>query len=506
MAVHDARRPLSAGLAGGLAALAILSSDPAAAAGRAFVTGLSPGPTPFIENVTAGYAGATLTSASFLVFPKSGSYARPIVATYSAAYLSAHGLLNGGGLVVPVFGLYAGATNLVGVLASFADGTVSGGIVRIRTAAYADPCAAVNQPVLQQHRTATADLGYDYFMLKDYCSTSSPAIVDTDGNLRWVGTAGIGAIASTFYRNAFYQSDGRTGLLRMDLDGTVTRLADYAALGVTTTDHHNIDPGKYGLVVDVSTTASTESTDLEIDPNTGAVLNRFDLDRIISGAMVAGGDDPTQFVYPVGTDWFHNNATTYNPADNTLIVSSRENFVIAVDEDVPADGMRKIHWILGDPTKKWYQFASLRRFALQLGPGTLPPIGQHAVSIDHQGNLLLFDDGFGSTFQMPAGASRSSSAARSYRIDPVARTATEIFTYSPTPSLLSDFCGSVYEPVAGQYLVDFPLAHGGTTTELQGLGAGGKLVFDLQYPATPGSCGSGWNALPLPMFSAPITF
>ena len=52
--------------------------------------------------------------------------------------------------------------------------------------------------------------------------------------------------------------------------------------------------------------------------------------------MLAGGDDPSGFVYPVGTDWFHNNATTYNKADNTLIVSSRENFVIAVDYDTPA--------------------------------------------------------------------------------------------------------------------------------------------------------------------------
>ncbi len=95
--------------------------------------------------------------------------------------------------------------------------------------------------------------------------------------------------------------------------------------------------------------------------------------NIISAAMIAGGDDPSQFVYPTPTDWFHNNGVTYNRADDSLIVSSRENFLICLDYETSA-----IKWILGDPTKKWYQFPSLRKFALTLAPGSLPPIGQHA--------------------------------------------------------------------------------------------------------------------------------
>jgi hypothetical protein len=35
--------------------------------------------------------------------------------------------------------------------------------------------------------------------------------------------------------------------------------------------------------------------------------------------------------------------------------SSRENFVIAIDYD-----SGNIKWILGDPTKHWYEFQSLR--------------------------------------------------------------------------------------------------------------------------------------------------
>ena len=90
--------------------------------------------------------------------------------------------------------------------------------------------------------------------------------------------------------------------------------------------------------------------------------------------MRAGGDDPSQFVYPAPNDWFHNNSVAYNRADDSLIVSSRENFLICLDYETGA-----IKWILGDPTKKWHQFPSLRRYALTLAPGSLPPIGQHAT-------------------------------------------------------------------------------------------------------------------------------
>ena len=70
---------------------------------------------------------------------------------------------------------------------------------------------------------------------------------------------------------------------------------------------------------------------------------------------------------------------------------------MAIDYDSGA-----IKWLLGDPTKKWHQFASLRQFELALGPHTLPPIGQHAVSISGD-DLLLFDDGAASNYQMPPG-------------------------------------------------------------------------------------------------------
>ena len=89
---------------------------------------------------------------------------------------------------------------------------------------------------------------------------------------------------------------------------------------------------------------------MEIDTE-GKMLKTWNMADIISAAMLAGGDNPAQFVYASPNDWFHNNAVTYNRADDSLIVSSRENFLICIDYSTSA-----IKWILGDHDKAWYNF------------------------------------------------------------------------------------------------------------------------------------------------------
>ena len=405
------------------------------------------------------FRDGSLTSVSFTITPTSGSLTRPITASATAAYLAGHGALNGSSLIVPVFGLYAGRTNTVTLNFSFTDGSSVQTTVPITAAAYTDPCAEVNEGKFENNRVSTDELSFDYFLVKDYCSPNSPAIFDTDGVLRWVGIANAGSLPGLFYKNGIYTSDTKTGVNRLDLFGLVTKIADFASHGVTSTNPHNIDPGRDGLIDDVNTTTEDEAAAIEFDATSGAVLQQWDMGQIISAAMTAGGDDPRQFVFADGsTDWFHMNSTTYNPADNTLIVSSRENFVIDVDYDVPPDGVRKIHWILGDTTKHWYQFASLRKFALSTTTGTLAPIGQHAVSIDTAGNLLLFDDGYGSQFQSPPGITRGYSVVDSYKIDTSAMTAATVFDYQPQSSIYSYVCGSAYDAGKGNHLVDFATA------------------------------------------------
>lgn len=463
-------------------------------AGTAVVTASTLLRTPFNSLVTAT-VDTPVRSVRATVLAKPGSFVRPISVTYSRQALENRGYISGTELKIPVSFLYAYRNNTVVFDFTYSDRTTSSTTVVIPTEPYVDPCGRLTTPIVTNNRASTSDLGFDYIMLKNYCSADAPAIIDTDGEPRWVAKTPFGGQSAAILQGGVYVSNGGSGVRRVELDGSIRDLVDLAPFGVTYTSHHNYEPGRDGIILDVNTTTQLESVEIEIDARTGAVLNRWDMDQIVSAAMRAGGDDPSGFVFPTPIDWLHTNAVAYNPADNSLIISSRENFVIAVDYDTPPDGQKKIRWILGDVTKHWGDYPSLRALALTLSPGTLPPIGQHAVQIDRKGNLQLFDNGQNSFNQVPPGLQRNYSASRSYRIDTVARTATTVNEYI-NPAKFSYICGSAYQASGGGYVVNYAQERGGNT-ELQGLGPNNKPVFTIKYPAA-GYCGPAWNALPLP--------
>jgi hypothetical protein len=134
-------------------------------------------------------------------------------------------------------------------------------------------------------RTDSTDLSYDYIMVKGSCSNFAPAIIDTDGALRWVGTAGISIANAIFFDNAIYLGHGPQ-LTRIELDGAFTLVGDYSSLGIVNS-HHNIDHGKVGIILDVDTTRYFESSMIEVNVS-GTVLKKWDMGYIISAAMRAG--------------------------------------------------------------------------------------------------------------------------------------------------------------------------------------------------------------------------
>ena len=364
------------------------------------ITRHTAGATPFISNVTLQVSNTTvLKSIQFTITPKPRSVTRPLSGTYSNDYLVSRGFEHSPEIILPVYGLYAGYANIVRLTYRFLDGSSKQAATAITTATFDDQGCGYNDPTKLQPRTNSTRLSYDYIFDSASCGDFSPVILDSDAALRWVSTLPKPSAlfaSSTFFDNAIYVTQ-RSQLFRVELDGEVSLLADYSDIGVVDL-HHNIDVGKMGLLIEPDTTSYFESTFLEVDSSDGRVLKTFNMAAIISAAMVAGGDDPSQFVFRTPTDWFHNNGAAYNRADDSLIVSSRENFLICLDYKTSA-----IKWILGDPTKKWHQFPSLRKFALTLAPGSLPPIGQHAPSITFDQNLMVFDNGRNSVFQKPPG-------------------------------------------------------------------------------------------------------
>ncbi len=459
------------------------------------ITGITAGATPFISKLTLEVSNTTvLKSIQFTIDPKPGSVTRPLSGTYANDYLEGRGFEHPPEIILPVYGLYDGYTNTVRLTYRFLDGSSKKAVTSVTTATFDDPCGYKN-PTILKPRTNNTDLSYDYMLVKDSggsCSIFSPSIIDTDGALRWVGTAGLHGLSAIFFDNAVYLGH-RDQLSRIDLDGTVTLVGDYSSLGIVFFNH-NIDRGKVGIILDVDTTTYFESTLIEVDVS-GTVLKQWNMGAIIRAAMIAGGDDPSQFVYPSPIDWFHLNGATYNRADDSLIVSSRENFLICIDYQTTA-----IKWILGDPTKKWYQFPSLRKFALTLPPGSLPPIGQHAPSITYDQNLLTFDNGQASWSHVPRGEERGWASPRKYEVDLNAKTATEVWNFEVGQRIICPYCSSVYEDAPKNYLLDYSFLNGGqpglpTFAQLLGLNARGETIFSYRYPTI--SCTKVYRALPI---------
>jgi hypothetical protein len=450
--------------------------------------------TPFIALAKfTGRSLAEVSAVAFTIAPRAGAYARPVHVTWSLAALQARGDAPGDGtLTLPVFGLYANASNAVSVDVTFQDGSIQTLPISLATAAYVDPNGIYDHPAILQARDPGVSLGFDYIYLKSGLGT--PIVIDTDGAIRWVATGLDSSFSSTFTDGTFIVGNQKTpALYRLELDGTLT--AGSAGLATAVDFTHNIGPGKTALLAEFDTRidgiVNTESTIAEMTP-AGAILAQWDFAKIIGDYMTSHGDNAADFVRP-GANWLHLNSSIYDPSDDSLIASSRENFVIKVDY---ATG--DIVWILGDPTKYWYTFPSLRAKALALPVGDFYPIGQHALSFTSDGLLMLYDDGAPSFDQPPgepAGATRPYSVVSAYAIDPAAMTAHEVWRYDHGQDIKTPMCGSAYQGANQSLLIDYATADASTHTRLVGLDAAHHVAFDYEYANE--SCSTGWNAQPI---------
>jgi hypothetical protein len=460
--------------------------------------GAQPGLTPFESTVQLiGQSFAQLSSVTYSIAPQPGSVSLPVTVTWSMSALSRRGFVQGTSCQIPVFGLYDGYQNLVTFQLTFEDGSTKPLEYTIATQPYTDPTGVYTDPTIVKARTSGSNLGFNFFVLKSLLG--SPVIVDTDAKVRWVDPDATASEAAYFGDGQFViGSQTNATVTKLTIDGTQSTLQANLPQPLLSSFTHNIDRGPNGMLAEFNGTDSLgDSIDdivAEITPYSGKTPTQtFDMAEIISAYMQSQGDDASAFVRP-GVDWFHLNASTYDPSDNTVIISSREDFLIKVNYTT-----HDIVWILGDPTKYWYTFPSLRAKALTLDPGGIYPVGQHAVSITSDGYVMVFNDGLGSINQppgAPGGVTRNYSAVSAYSINPAAMTAHEVWDFDYGQSIYSEICGSSYEAAGGGYLVDFATADELTAARLVGLDSNRNIVFDFQY-ASPSACGAAWNAIPV---------
>jgi arylsulfate sulfotransferase len=455
-----------------------------------------PGASPFISLVSlSGQGISNLAAVEFTIAPKPGSVSKPVDVWYAISALTESGNPPGNVALisVPIIGLYAGYENQIALQLQFQDGSTQSLAASITTAAYTDPNGIYDRPNIIVKRAAGSALGFDFFMMKS--AFGSPIVVDTDAEIRWLAPSTNGA-TSTYQNGEFVIGDAASPTVhRLQLDGTST--SSTVPVPSYTMFHHNIDPGNRGLLAGVNTqsagVANIESTVVEMTDD-GAILNQWDMAAILSAYMTSEGDDASAFVRP-GEDWFHHNATAYDPADDSIIVSSRENFLIKLDYRSGT-----IIWIFGDPTKYWYTFPSLRAKALTLAPGGIYPIGQHGISITSDGLLMLFDDGDPSANQpagAPAGQALTYSPVVAYSIDAASMTAQQAWSFDYGQTLFSPVCSSAYETLGQSILVDYAVTDGFLQARLVGLDANHNVVFDFEYTNPANSCDTSWNAIPI---------
>lgn len=458
-----------------------------------------PGVSPFISSVQlSGESLSQVISVSFTIAPMPNSVSLPVSVTWSRAALAGRGYLGKNLINLPVFGLYAGYQNQVTFQLAFDDGSVQQLPYQIATAPYTDPTGVYLNPTIVQARAPGSTLGFNYFILKS--TIASPVIVDTDGQVRWVVPSVTPTSDSYFVNGQFVMgSNTSSAFSLLQFDGTQSALPADLPQPLLASFTHNIDPSPNGVFADFNGTddlgTSTDDIVSEIAPfSSQPPLQVFDMADILSAYMQNNGDDASAFVRP-GADWFHLNASTYDPSDNSVIVSSRENFLIKVNYST-----HDIVWILGDPTKYWYTFPSLRAKALSLDAGGDYPIGQHGISITSEGYVMVFNDGLGSLNQPPgepAGLTRTYSEVNAYSVNTSTMTAHQVWSFNYGQSIYSAVCGSSYES-GNSYLVDFATADNDAEARLVGLDSNHNVVFDFQY-SSPTACGAAWNAIPIPM-------
>lgn len=450
-----------------------------------------PGPTAFISFLDlTGTNVSALVEISYTIAAKAGTASRPVSVTYTIESLRDRGRVSGSTVTLPVFGLYANLSNSVTVNLRFTDNSVKVAPAMIVTPDYAI-ASPFKTPSVTAMRGTSAALGFDFFLMKPNSVQAPATIIDSDGNIRWASTSLVDQ-AVLFRANGIDIADSsKSALNREELDGSTKTVTPSNPSFVQF--HHELTQGKVGILAQPNLTGRLEDYLAELTPD-GVEIRSWDFASIFEKYMRSQGDDPALFVRR-GVDWFHVNSAIYDARDNSIIASSRENFIVKLDYDTGS-----IKWIFGDTTKYWHSFASLRAKALTLTGEGLAPIGQHSLSIAPDGELLMFNNGYASMNQ-PAGAaigaSRLYSAVTGFFIDPVAKTATPGITFDDNKTVHSIICSSAYISPDGSMLIQYSQAENGTILRMKGLNPERQTVFDFSYSTVFG-CINSWSATIVP--------
>ncbi len=223
---------------------------------------------------------------------------------------------------------------------------------------------------------------------------------------------------------------------------------------------------------------------IELDRASGKIEGEWDMRQVLDVYRRSLVDD--------SFDWFHINAIWYSAADDTLIVSGRNQGVVKVTKD------NKLVWILA-PHQGWgkagidadkYSTANYLLTAVDAQGTPYPESvqqgaesasdfdwtwGQHAPMLLPNGHLFVFDNGFRRHFITNGPTSYSRGAE--YAIDETAMTVQQVWEYGKERGneYFSPIISDVdYLPTTGNRLIMPGIARVGDTP--------GAYVTEVSYP------------------------
>ena len=391
----------------------------------------------FMENVSFSMTSLqydSLKELSFKIYPKNkNSIVDTFTVSYSKEYISSNFFydLIEKKITLPIFGLYDAHMNTVLISSKFNNGKKWEKTINIETElfSYSD-----NNNVSVFNPSSKIDFTYMYIN-----TDPGPMIMDIEGNVRWAADEFLDKTKpkSLYLDNHFYcvsRSTPINELIKLGFNGSQDTVSvdigDYPGAGF----HHDMAFGPNGFLIELNIRDGSEfikrgSVLIETDVK-GKLLQTWDMDEIIGRYLIESNVPVETFIRNAtnndkALDWFHMNNALYDERDNSVLMSSRENFVIKVGYDD-----KEIKWILGDTTKFWYTIDTLRHYAIHLEDGNIN-IGQHSLSILENGELLMYNNGDNSTVPFfpkdKLGLLHSNSMISSYKIVEQEKRAKESF-------------------------------------------------------------------------------
>ncbi len=340
---------------------------------------------------------------------------------------------------IPVLGLYANTTNIVVVQLSDDSGNSSVDVVSIETGELPEYMPDIE---IVEKKEELMEEGWNLLSMNIGLgapnSFTSPVIFDQDGDIRWyldfrsilpVGVCGPFEPLDNGNMICANQKTVREyNMLGFELNRW--NLADNYSF------HHDIvekPNGNFIVAVDDSNLETVEDIAIEIDRNTGEEVNRWDLREIL--------DTDRDAIIDNQVDWFHMNAIWYDEKEDATIFSGQRQGLVKVSNT------NELIWILA-PHKGWGNAGvdgsghDTNQFLLtavdedgmpyeeeiQLGNIAIDDFewvwGQHAPMILENGNLLVYDNGFGRNYGPPRG---TYSRAVEYQVNETEMTVKQIW-------------------------------------------------------------------------------